>query len=219
MAKTLVDKVKEAVKDGDLDKSQSRHYTSIAKSLENYDKTVDDHAKKLEKAVGTSHKKPEEAYLSFIKYVAGQEKIKDVDELEKVEELSEDDIDKVRHHLSEKYGIPNEGELRKMFDVMAGGTYENEDEVRDALRQLAHRKGQHELSIKAGAWTSDKEWPTHAGKGGTHYNFMQMVQDHHTPEAAQREVDTYKRPEEAISAMGNIAQQAYQAKKEKRRKV
>lgn len=216
---TLTDKVNDAIESGELDKSHARHYRSIATTLDNYESIVDGYTKELTDKVGSGYKNPNELYLALIKHIAAEADIKDADKIENLDDISDEDMDNIRRHLTSFYGIQNEGELQKMLDTAAGGEYQTEEEVKEAIRSIAHRKGQHQLSQKAAAWTSDKEWPAHAGEGGTHHKFMQAVSDHYSSPSARREVDTFKTAEEAVRYMGGIAQDAYQTKKTARRKV
>ena len=220
--RTLADKVNDAIGSGTLERTHGRHYKRIAKELDSYESNVDGYTADLAKKIGTSHelhKRPDDLYMALIKHIAQLENIGNAGKIKTIDDLSDEDMDKVRNHLNINYGIPNETELRKVLDTAAGGSYKSEDEVKEALTQLAHRKGQHAISKAAQAWASDKEWAAHAGKSGTHYKFLQLVDDHHRPESARREIDTYKSPEEAIRYIGSIAQEAYRGKKEARRKV
>jgi len=219
--KNLVGKVNDAIKDGKLDKSHARHYRRIAKALDEYEDNVDKYTEELVEKVGASHKvhkRPDELYLALMKQIARMEKIKDVDKVETIEDFEDDDLDKIRNHLNINYGVQDETELHKLLDTVAGGKYKSSDEVRTALRELANRKGQHYLSKHASAWANEKEWAAHAGKGGTNHKFMQIVEDHNRPEGARREVDTYKKSEEAIRHIVGSAQELYQEKKAARRK-
>lgn len=221
MADTLAEKVNKAIDAGDLARSHGRHYRKIAKELDNYETTVDTYAADLVDKVGGSHKthkSPQDLYMALIRHIAGAEDIEDADKLESFDGLNDKDMDKIRNHLSIHYGLPSENDLRKLLDTVAGGEYKTDDEVREAFRQLAHRRGQNDISKASAAWTSEKEWSGDAGKGGTHHTFMQMVSDHHNPEGIKKEVDTYKTAQEAVQLIGSYAQKAYQAKKEARHK-
>ena len=216
---SLTDRVDDAIGSGTLAKAGARHYRAIAKTLDGYETMVDGYTRDLTDALGSKFKNPADLYLALLKHIAAREEIKDADKIASIDDISDPDLDKIRHHLTINYGIPNETDLKKLLDTAAGGNYETEEEVKEAIRSLAHRKGQHEISQRAAAWTSDKEWAAHAGPGGTHHEFMQLVTDFYSPPGAPKEVDTFKRPEEATGYIGNIAQQAYQEKKAARRKV
>jgi len=221
--KTLVDRVRDEVKEGNLDSSQARrHYIPIAEQLVNYDSDLKKHTKLLERAVTLDHNTPDELYLAIMKHIAVDKKVLSEGAAKKIkslEDFSKEEIDEIRNHLNITYGISDENQLRSILDSVSGDKYSDDEEVRAALRGLANQKVGYELQTRARAWTNEKDWPAHTGEGGSHHKFMKLIAKAHYPEGGVPDVGTYKRPEQAVSYLAEAGREAVEARAKKRRKL